>query len=189
MSLEREERHLPILISICFAGNLIFGGLGSLFPQGYFWQIFSWQCGSLLFLAGAALYAAKLATERWHISSAGFILLSIGQGLFFALQNSNSAEEFLPGYASGIMAFIPGMLFLCYYSGFPVWLRVYNLVAMLPFVIVLVKIDMKSMDLTRDMKYNMAGFFMTQVAGVLWSYYSLRPYQKRNDMQESPDVI
>jgi hypothetical protein len=81
------------------------------------------------------------------------------------------------------------MLFLCYYSGFPVWLRVYNLVAMLPFVIVLVKIDMKSMDLTRDMKYNMAGFFMTQVAGVLWSYYSLRPYQKRNDMQESPDVI
>ena len=89
----------------------------------------------------------------------------------------------------GYHGFHSGMLFLSYYSGFPVWLRVYNLVAMLPFVIVLVKIDMKSMDLTRDMKYNMAGFLwlrLPEFCGVIMRSGS---YQKRNDMQESPDVI
>src|SRR6188768_4050162 len=75
MSLEREERHLPRLIAACYVANFLLGGTGLLYPTNSFGQLFSWQWGSLLFMAGSSLFAAKLATDRWHISSAGFILL------------------------------------------------------------------------------------------------------------------
>ena len=177
MSLQREQKHLPILIAICFVGNFIFGGIGQLFSIGSFGQLFSWQCGSLLFMAGASLFAAKLATDKWHISSAGFMLLCIGQGLFFSIQNTHATES-MQIYASGILTFIPGMIFICYYSGFPRWLRFLNLIAIIPFILVMVKIDMHQYDITNDMKIDVAGFVLLQIVGVLWSYYAIRPYHR-----------
>lgn len=178
MSLEREQKHLPILIAICFAGNFVLGGLGQLFPLNSFGQLFSWQWGSLLFMAGASLYAAKLATDKWHISSAGFILLTIGQGLFYTIQNNSFTKETESIYASGIMVFVPAMIFLCYYSGFPVWLRIFDLLAMLPFLVVMIKIDMKKFDMQKDEWLNIPGFVMLQLAGIFWSYFALRPRKK-----------
>jgi hypothetical protein len=178
MSLEREQKHLPILISVCFVGNFLLGGLGELFAPNSFGQVFSWQWGSLLFMAGGSLFAAKLATEKWHISSAGFILLCIGQGIFYTMQNKLPADASTSDFATGIMVFLPGMLFLTYYSGFPVWLRIYNVIAVLPFLFVMIKIDMMNYVEAKDMPYNIAGFAMTQVAGIFWSYFAIRPYGK-----------
>jgi hypothetical protein len=178
MTLEREERHLPVLIALCFVGNLILGGIGQLFPENSFWQLFSWQWGSLLFMAGTSLYAAKLHTEKWHISSAGFILLSIGQGIFFTIHDNGSTHEAQSLFATGIMVFLPGMLFLCYYSGFPVWVRIFGVLSILPFLIVMIKIDMKSYDVKNDLIYNVISFVMVQITGICWSYYVFRPYRK-----------
>ena len=178
MSLEREERHLPVLIAICFVGNFILGGVGQAFPDNSFWQLFSWQWGSLLFMAGTSLYAAKLHTEKWHISSAGFILLSIGQGIFFTIQNNIASNEAQSLYATGIMVFLPGMLFLCYYSGFPTWARIFGVLAILPFLIVMIKIDMKEYDLKKDMAYSVISFVMIQIISLFWTYYAFRPYKK-----------
>lgn len=124
MSLEQEEKHLPILIAACFIANFILGGIGQAFPMESFGRVFSWQWSALVFMAGTSLYAAKLHTDKWHISSAGFILLSIGQGIIYTMQNSEYSKESESLFAAGIMVFFPGMLFLCYYSGFPVWLRI-----------------------------------------------------------------
>ncbi|HYV91777.1 MAG TPA: hypothetical protein VE978_08340 [Chitinophagales bacterium] len=178
MSLEREEKHLPVLIAICFAGNFILGGIGQAFSMGSFGQLFSWQWGSLLFMAGTSLYAAKLHTDKWHISSAGFILLSIAQGIIYTMQNSTFSKEGESMYAAGIMVFFPGMLMLCYYSGFPVWLRIFGLLATLPFLVIMAKIDMKDYDVHKDMWFNIAGFIMLQLTGICWSYFALRPYKK-----------
>src|SRR5215471_21112784 len=123
MSLAREEKHLPILIAICFGANFILGGIGQSMPLNSFAQQFAWQWGGLLYMAGASLFAAKLHTERWHISSAGFILVSIGQGIFYTMLNGAQGNQDLKTYAAGIMTYIPGMFFICYYSGFPIWLR------------------------------------------------------------------
>ncbi len=180
MSLEREEKHLPLLIAICFVTNFLLGGIGEAFPANSFGQLFAWQWGSLLFMAGCSLYAAKLATDRWHISSAGFILLTIGQGIFYTIQNSELNSEAQTLYASGILVFLPGMVFICYCSRFPVWLRVFGLLATLPFLMIMVKIDMKSYDNHRDNWYNIVGFLMMEIAGVCWSYYAFRPHGKRN---------
>ncbi len=106
MSIAREEKHLPILIAVCFVINFILGAIGQAMPEGSFAQIFSWQWGSLMFMAGCCLYGAKLHTDRWHISSAGFILISIGQGIFYTLQNNSSGEDAIPVFAAGMMVFI-----------------------------------------------------------------------------------
>ena len=183
MSIKREERHLPILIAICFIGNFIFGAIGQAFSNGSFWQLFSWQWSSLLFMAGTSLYAAKLHTDKWHISSAGFILVSIGQGIIFTLQDPAHSRESQELFASAIMVFLPGMLFLCYYSGFPVWLRILGLLAMTPFLISMIKIYMQKFDVHEDNWLSVTGFIMIQVLGIFWSYFVLWP-DKRTSKQE-----
>ncbi len=178
MTLEREEKHLPVLIAIFFVGNFILGGVGQAFPNNSFWQLFLWQWGSLFFMSGTSLYAAKLHTEKWHISSAGFILLSIGQGIFFTIQDVAATHESLSLFATGIMVFLPGMLFLCYYSGFPNWARIFGVLAILPFLIVMIKIDMKSYDVKKDMVYSIISFVMVQITSLFWTYFAFRPYRK-----------
>ena len=178
MSIKQEARHLPILIAICLGGNFIFGGVGQVFPSGSFWQLFAWQWGSLLFMAGTSLYAAKLATDKWHISSAGFILLSIGQGIIFTLRDTGISRESQALFATAIMVYLPGMIFLCYYSGFPVWLRISGLVTMVPFFISMIKIDAQKFDVNNDMWLTVIGFIMLQCIGICWSYFAVRPYQE-----------
>jgi len=178
MSLAREEKHLPVLIAICLAGNFVLGGIGQEFSSDSFGQIFSWQVGSLFYMAGCSLYAAKLHTDKWHISSAGFILLSIGQGIFYTIQNSVSDEQAYPLFAAGIMVFLPGMAFICYYSGFPVWLRIMGLVAIIPFIIVMVLIDLKKYDWDKNEWITAIGFALIQLTSLFWSYFALRPYKK-----------
>jgi hypothetical protein len=178
MSLQREEKHLPLLIASCFVANFILGGIGQAFPMYSFGQIFSWQLSSLVFMTGTSLYAAKLHTDKWHISSAGFILLSIGQGIIYTMQNTEMSKESESLFAAGIMVFFPGMLLLCYYSGFPVWLRIFGLIATLPFLVIMIKIDGQNYDLQKDQWLAIAGFVMLQFTGILWSYFALRPYRK-----------
>lgn len=183
MSLEREEKHLPILIASCFVANFLFGGIGQMFPMNSFGQAFSWQWSSLSFMAGTSLYAAKLHTDKWHISSAGFILLSIGQGIIYTMQNGGFSEEAQSLFAAGIMVFFPGMLFLCYYSGFPNWLRILGLAATVPFLIIMIRIDNKSFDPAKDLWLSVTGFVMLQVTGILWGYFALRPFRKTTIQQ------
>ncbi len=178
MSLAREEKHLPILIAACFIFNFILGGVGQALPVGSFAQIFSWQWSSLLFMAGCCLYGAKLHTDKWHISSAGFILISIGQGIFYTIQNNSGDEAAIPVFAAGMMVFIPGMVFICYYSGFPVWLRILGLISTIPFIIIVAKIDHGNYDGEKDMWMTASGFFLTQLTSVLWGYFAMRPYKK-----------
>ena len=129
-------------------------------------------------MAGTSLYAAKLATDKWHLSSAGFILLSLGEGILHALGQSGVSNESQAMFASGVMVFLPGMVFLCYYSGFPVWLRILGLLTMIPFLIVMIKIDMHSFDVDKDMRLNIIGFVMLQTVGLCWGYFAIRPYKK-----------
>ncbi|MEO8147958.1 MAG: hypothetical protein ABI723_09995 [Bacteroidia bacterium] len=178
MSLAKEEKHLPILIAVCFIGNFVLGGIGQAMPDYSFSQLFSWQWSSLLFMAGCCLFGAKLHTDKWHISSAGFILISIGQGIFYTLQNSMADKAAVPVFAAGMMVFIPGMAFICYYTGFPVWLRVFGILATLPFTVLMAKIDGGLYDEKKDIWLTVAGFFMIQLTSVLWSYFVLRPNRK-----------
>ena len=178
MSLQREEKHLPLLIAICFIANFILGGIGQTFPMDSFGRLFSWQWSSLAFMAGTSLYAAKLHTEKWHISSAGFILLSIGQGIIYTMINSPATHEAQALFAAGIMAFLPGMLFLCYYSGFPIWLRILGLAATFPFLGIMIKIDNENYDIYKDEWLSIIGFIMLQLTGILWSYFVLRPHRQ-----------
>jgi hypothetical protein len=183
MSLQQEEKHLPLLITFCFVTNFILGGVGQAFPVNSFGRIFSWQWSSLAFMTGTSLYAAKLHTDKWHISSAGFILLSIGQGIIYTMSNLDLSTEALSLFAAGIMVFFPAMLLLCYYSGFPLWLRIFGLMATLPFLVIMVKIDSQNFDMLKDQWLSAAGFIMIQLTGILWSYFALRPYRKTTVQQ------
>lgn len=104
--------------------------------------------------------------------------VSIGQGLFFSVQNTTISTESLSMYASGILVFLPGMIFISYYTGFPTWLRLLGIIAILPFLISMIKIDMKQYDYRHDFGYDIAGFLMLQITGLFWGYYAFNPHDK-----------
>jgi acyl-CoA synthetase (AMP-forming)/AMP-acid ligase II len=115
--------------------------------------------------------------------SAGFILLSIGQGIIYTMHNTEMSKESESLFAAGIMVFFPGMLLLCYYSGFPVWLRIFGLMATLPFLVIMIKIDGQHYDLQKDQWLSITGFVMLQLTGILWGYFVLRPYRQTTVQQ------
>ncbi|MEZ5013924.1 MAG: hypothetical protein R2794_06500 [Chitinophagales bacterium] len=176
MSLKTEEKHFPVLITICFAMQFILGAVGQAFTQGSFLQALTWQVSGLFFISGTSLYAAKLHTDKWHIASAGFILLSIGQGIMFVTPDPGVTEEAQGLAASAFMAFLPGMLFICYYSGFPKWLRIWGVLSMIPFLIAMIKIDSKTYVAETDEWLIAAGFVSMNLVSLGWSYFVLRPY-------------
>lgn len=139
-----------------------------------------WQVGGLFFIAGTSLYAAKLHTEKWHISSAGFILLSIGQGISFAEPDPTNIESL----ASAFMVFLPGMFFIAYYSGFPKWLRLLGLLAVVPVLVAIVKIDSSNFNPSSDYIYVVISYILIQLVSFGWVYYIFRPYKNIRYQEE-----
>lgn len=178
MSLKTEREHLPKLILICFIGNMFLASLSMLFPMLSYSARFCWQLGSLAYLAGCCLFSAKLATDKWHISSAGFIMLSIGQGIFYLVQTAELNAETLKTVIAGIIVFIPGYIFICYYSGFPYWLRILGLLSNVPFLIITILYFLSKYEFPRDIYLNAIGFSLQQITGICWGYYAIRPYKK-----------
>ena len=92
--------------------------------------------------------------------------------------NGPGSEEAQSLFAAGIMAFLPGMAFLCYYSGFPVWLRILGLASTIPFLVIMIKIDNEVYDPVKDEWLSIIGYITLQATGILWGYFALRPHGK-----------
>ncbi len=191
MSLKHERKHFPILILACFILSVVSASCSSFFPQFSYGQGFCWQLGSLFYIAGCCLVSVKLASEKWHISSAGFVMLGIGQGILFLLQtsvvdasNNEMPVEVFRQLSGATLILIPGYLFVCYYSGYPHWLRILGVLSTIPFVAINIMYANNAYQFERDMWINGIGFGLQQITGIGWGYYSLRPYRKIKDQHE-----
>ena len=191
MSLEHERKHFPWLILISFILNFVASMASVFFPQYSYEQGFCWQLGSLFYIAGCCLVSVKLGSEKWHIASAGFIMLSIGQGILFLLQTSVAdltengiTNEVFREASAATLVLVPGYLFVCYYSGYPRWLRIMGVLSLVPFIAINVMLARDTYQFEEDMWIDGVGFGLQQITGIGWGYYSLKPFKKINVQQE-----
>ncbi len=181
MSTEKELKHIPSLIAVCFVANFILGITGGQFPMFSKEQALAWALANLLYMSGSILFSIKLADEKHFISAAGFILLGIGQGIFYVVQSQlTHVSSDYNEYMMGMLAMLPGLIFICWYEGFPVWLRVFGLLSYIPFGIAFLMIWHEEYNFRVDWNIDGMGYFLTNITALFWSYYAFRPWKKLN---------
>jgi hypothetical protein len=178
---KNELKHMPSLIAVCFAANFILGISGGGFEMFSKQQALSWAIANLFYMSGCILFSIKLADEKHFISAAGFILLGIGQGIFYVVQSKlTHASSDYNEYMMGMLALLPGFIFICWYEGFPIWLRVFGILSYIPFGIASLMIWKETYDFKKDWGVDGTGYFLTNITAVIWSYYALRPGKNKH---------
>ncbi len=183
MATAKELNHLSQLIAICFVASFLVGFTPVFFSEvntseGTMLAKYFWQVSNLLYMVGCCMCSLKASHEGKLIAPSGFIILSIGIGTLFALQTASFNEEVNRTYASGILAYLPGMLLICYYDRFPVWLRIAGVAACIPKMITLVLILNGTFDWQKHQQIDGSGYFFTNLVGIGWAYFMLKPLKK-----------
>ena len=175
-----DEKHFSVLICIAFfacfvtgiEGGVIRASTGSLFAASNVWQI-----ANMLYVVGCAMLSLKATGEGRNVSAAGFILLSIGMGTFFALQTTITADT-EAAYVSGGLILIPGLWLTAYYDKFPAWLRILNILVSIPRVIMIVNFY-NHVPLERNGALDGLGYILPSFTAVLWGIYVWREYKRK----------
>ena len=179
----REKKHLHQIIAFCFVMNFVLGIMPGFFSDintanasmtaKYFWQI-----ANLFYMVGCCLYSLKAGSEDKIITAGGFIVLSIGIGTLFALQTASFSEEVTKAYAAGILAYLPGMILICYYDRLPAWLRIAGVVACIPRLITLILILTDKFEWTKHQKIDGLGYVLTNLVALGWAWFVIKPMKK-----------
>ncbi len=183
MTSSKELKQLSQLIAICFTASLVVGFTPIFFSEvntsnGSMLAKYFWQVSNLLYMVACCMCSLKAAQEEKLIAPSGFIILSIGVGTLFALQTASFNEEVNRTYASGILAYLPGMLLICYYDRFPLWLKFSGILACIPKLVTLILILNGSFDWEKHQQIDGSGYFFTNLVGVGWGWYMLKPMKK-----------
>jgi hypothetical protein len=169
-----HHTNLRILTKLIIGGfflEWLFGLIGALMPKNSFEQILSWELGAMSLIAASTLMSVKLARQNWDIPAAGYITLSIAQGVFYSVLSSEGnvhgqMDNF--AFASGVILLLPSMLLIFYYKVYPIWLRILGVLVCLPFLI-----DMAFVYRGQDIKtftiLNGISFGLLQFTALFWS--------------------
>lgn len=165
MSVQRQKHHITSINVAGFFLNLACGAIGAAFPNDSPAQHGMWELGGAVFIAACTLTSFKLAREHWDIPAAGYTMLAIAFGVFYASNNDVSL------FASGVILFVPSMFLIAYYALFPIWLRMLGLVACVPFGIIL----FQQYTSVTPLKFNnllfTISFVLIQLTGLAWGIY------------------
>lgn len=175
-----DERHFGILIYAVFiacfvtgiAGGLIRTVMGSLFAVSNTWQI-----ANMFYVVGCAMLSLKATGEGRNVSAAGFILLSIGMATFFSLQTTIT-EDTDAAYVSGGLILIPGLWLTAYYDKFPVWLRILNVAASVPRIIMIINFY-RHIPLVRNGMLDGLGYVLPSFTALLWGWFTWREERRK----------
>ncbi|MFI5263663.1 MAG: hypothetical protein ACHQM6_04010 [Candidatus Kapaibacterium sp.] len=162
-----------------FFATFVLGNLGATFPDGSKVQIFMWQIAGASFIAGCTVSAAKMVREDWDLPAAGFTMLAIAYGIYYSAIVTPTESQ-LPVIASGVYMLIPAMFLISLYRGFPLWVRIFGLIACIPFTTVMVfhNLDIQKIG-TGELLFNMS-FILIDFTGLLWGIFFYRNYRRGN---------
>lgn len=139
----------------------------------------------MLFVCGTILLAVKLAREGWDMAAAGFTILGIGWGIFFAAKDFHHLNIDMEVRTSAVYFLVPCMLLILYYRPFPLWLKLLTLWCMVPYVISLVLHKTNPHNEKLILVWLVTGFGFFHLTSVLWGIFFYRQYhQSIKNLQE-----
>lgn len=172
-----HDRYLNLMNIVFFVGALLCGIVGSMLKTESAVQTSLYQFSSAFFIAGCTTSGSKLIREGWDIPAAGFTILAISQGIYYASLLIHGPER-LPFFSSGVPLFLPGMVLIFFYRLFPLWVRILGLTACLPFLLILIYSLSNYGNQNLVIALFIAGFTIIDITSLFWAFYFWRNYRK-----------
>lgn len=97
-----------------------------------------YQLSEAFFILGCTMSGTLLAEKKHTIASAGFTMLAIAHGIFFASSYEIAPESYHKAveiFVGGLSLFLPAMIMVSFHHHFPKWLRILGVLSCFPFFI------------------------------------------------------
>jgi len=131
----REEKLLIPFQLICFIISFLIGIFFNFFPEAIAEKLL--KTNVAFFITGIILLAVKVAREGWDMAAAGYTLLAIGWGVFFASLDFSDQKVGAHIFASAFYFILPSTILISMYKPFHWWIKALLLWCNFPFFMVL----------------------------------------------------
>ena len=170
---ETETRSLIVIIAICYAGNLLFGWTGALWPFASFPQLLSYQVGNAFAIAASVMAGRYVGMRGQHVAASAYILLGITHGISLAAVGRSSINP--ERGMTMVMPMIPALVFMFWCDLYPKWVRAAGIVpaALFTTVYIYVHVDIPYMSWPLN-----AGYATLHIIECVWAYYLFKDWQR-----------
>lgn len=163
----KSESHISYFISGGLVLSFIFSFIGALFPSHGLTQTVLFKIDAMFAIVSFSCLSAKLSSEKFLIPSAGFAILAISQGMI--LSEIDSLERW--NYSSqiiGVLFMVPAVIMISYYSEIPKWLRIFGVLSIVPFLILL--LDKHFFGAVNTIVYENFINLLYQIIALCWAW-------------------
>jgi hypothetical protein len=119
--------------------------------------------------------SVKLLKMDRDISSAGFIVLAIAEGVMSS-GTADPGSGNMASFGAGVALYVPGLFMISLPKGFPVWIRVIGVLASIPFAIAGAKIFMGEQVPSISM-FPTIGYSLLTIMFLALSWWALKKLQ------------
>ncbi|MBK6931654.1 MAG: hypothetical protein IPH12_12645 [Saprospirales bacterium] len=169
-----EEKLLIWLQLFCFILSFLIGTTFEYFSEPVSETLL--KINAALYITGIILLAVKLAREGWDIAAAGFTILAIGWGAFFASLDFSDQNVGAHIFVSGFYFILPSTLLIATYKPFPWWIKALLIWCNVPFFMLLQTVKTVE-DISRS-SWVPLGFASLHITSVIFGIFFLMQYRK-----------
>lgn len=140
LHLNKVTGYAFIISSVCYVLSLLFPVDVSVNPPVISpWMIMFGRIQTALIILGSTALGIKFADEKKLMSSIGFTMMAIAQGVMFVIFtftfNSNETiEEAFSLYSASLYLLVPAVFMIAFYSDFPGWVNITGIIAVCGFI-------------------------------------------------------
>jgi hypothetical protein len=130
------------------------------------------------FISGTTLLSIKLARDGWDMAAAGFIILTIGWGVFFAATDNLGRKIGYENLASAFYFIAPAMILIAFYEPFKFWIKLLLIINITPFLISLA-FKIAKVDSTSIIYLSIINILFMHLVSLIWSIYFFVEHRKQ----------
>lgn len=189
---EKTARHLKLLIAFSFFASVVSSLIGLCFPPDLTTDppkisetgLLMGHLQTAMLILGCTAQGIKLTEEKKMISSIGFTMMAIAQGVVFVLYvvspqpTKENLDEIYKLYTASLFLLIPSMLLIVFYGGYPKWLNILGIAALVPWILENILYS-KANRLTDAIgATDFAGQLLMNATTTCWGVYALKDTQQ-----------
>lgn len=164
---ERSNRSLPYLAIAGYISYFTSGFISTLFRDGSFGQILSWQIGTASAITADVVMGVWLARKGLDLAAAGFTMLGIVETVFFSGLLVTTVEHRIA--ATGNLLLVPAFVLITFCRLFPIWVRLFGWVVVALFIVMYTRVARGAHQ--PEAALQVASYFLQELLGVVWAYY------------------
>ncbi|HKW00317.1 MAG TPA: hypothetical protein VJN96_10860 [Vicinamibacterales bacterium] len=166
---EPTNRYAPYFSLAGYLVYFVCGGLGAAMPNETFGQALSWQLASGGALTANVIAGIWLARRGEDLAAAGFTMLGIVYGVYFASIVVEHIDMRLA--VAGVFLMIPAQILITFCRLFPIWVKVAGVIVCLCFAGEYVAVITESSHVRG---WQTSSYLFAEILAVIWGVCFVR---------------